>query len=704
MALLALLAMALLYDVAGGLGQQGWIRHEAETTGRQLQWAKDALLAYAATYPDSHPNQVFGYFPCPDSDGDGDADSADAACGGNDGKATIGLLPYKTLGLADNQDGSGQCLWYAVSGAFKAATSKAPALNWDTQGQFDIRDAQDAILEAPDDPRGGAAAVVFAVGPPLPGQDRSIGASQPCGVSAAHPAAEVYAQYVDVDPRRADPTLSAPFPGESLAPLRLVQGANVPGRNNDRLVWITPKELWQSILKRKDLSSALDARINALLLDLQAKLSNNLNSYSTAPNRAMPTNLVYGSNTALANDYAAFKDHLRYLRCATANSYCYSLNGAACDGLLLFAGSADAVANGTASPRPSSLRSDAHYFEPAGALPLLAGTTTSLNNAPQNFSNLSPTTDLVLCLTPKPISNSDMMSATNPRVTGYAALVTTTGTNLRLGTPSPSGSVSPLNYYGCFWYPLPQPFGSGLRVYFDYVVSARSEGFTFTLADADTRRNPSTNMCGSHGDALGYAGNNGAVAPIRPPKMAVEFDFATSNPGPLGIDRHDPATAPALHFAIDYWGVDDDGSDDVTHGAGDGMATPRNPSSTPGLAHPSSNIANGTRVYVRLDISRSYSPANQTGKYQIVAYLAKSFSGMNCLSSDFANLSQDLDVLCPSLNTSASGLSMVSDSIALTDLPDHGEAMQKIYLGFTTSMQGGGSQQVNIGNFQAVRR
>jgi len=705
-ALLALIAMAILHGLVIRLNTEDFQQIDGEANGRQLLRAKEILLAYASTYPDTHPDQAFAYLPCPDMNGDGTADASDGSCGGDDGRAVVGLLPYKTLEMGSNQDASGNCLWYAVAGGFKASAHKPVPLNWDSQGNIEIRNIEDHSLEFPDNPNGGVAAVVISVGPTMPGQKRNASTTAPCGVSTGYPAPTVHADYIDTDASQVDRRRSAPIP-EDATPLRLVQGEAGGKINNDRLIWITPKELWDRIRKRSDVAVSLDQRISALLLDLQGRLTNKLSAYPAAANRAMPSNLSYTPDSMLANDYENFKDHMRYLRCAPANTYCYSLNGGLCDGLLLFAGSGSSKDNGTASPRPSTHKSDTHYFETGsgGALSLLNGTAWDITSSTQSFSSLTPATDLAFCLTPKPITNSEMMNAANPVVTGYSALLNTNGSTLRLGTLSPSSAVSSANYYGCFWYPNPISLGAGLRVYFEFVASARNEGFTLVLADGE--RNPSTNMCGRHGDALGYAGNNGAVPPIRYPKIALEFDFATSNPGASGFTRNDPGTAPALHFAIDYWGSrnnDEDGNDDVSHGVGDGGSDPRNPDTAPGLAHPASNIANSTRVYIRLDLSKNYNASSRAGSYQTVAYIAKSFSGLNCLSSDFSNLGQDLATLCPSINTASNNLNYLSDTATLADIPGLGEAMKKVFMGFTTSMQGGGSQQVNITNFQAVRR
>src|SRR5665647_2016844 len=77
-----------------------------KTTSDALAQAKDALIGYAV----SDTNRP-GELPCPDFDNDGMITLADYS--GSNCKSLIGRLPWKTLGLPDLRDGSGEHLWYA---------------------------------------------------------------------------------------------------------------------------------------------------------------------------------------------------------------------------------------------------------------------------------------------------------------------------------------------------------------------------------------------------------------------------------------------------------------------------------------------------------------------------------------------------------------------------------------------------------------
>lgn len=153
-------------------------------TAAALAQAKDALIGYAVAFPEQHLLvsgkivYVPGHLPCADQGTSIEGNEA-AFCGGK-GISAIGRLPWKTLGLPPLRDGAGECLWYAVSGSFKANT-KPDLLNWDSDGQFQIlaEDGMSIIAGTSDANFDGThpAAVIFSAGSILPGQNRTLAAS-----------------------------------------------------------------------------------------------------------------------------------------------------------------------------------------------------------------------------------------------------------------------------------------------------------------------------------------------------------------------------------------------------------------------------------------------------------------------------------------------------------------------------------------------
>ena len=157
----ALLALVLALALGSGMVSIEWLEaaarsaHAVRRTEAALAAARDALIGYAASYPDQHAGRHGpGYLPCPDTSGNG---SPNTPC-----RATaLGRLPWRRLGLHDPRDGAGERLWYALDRRFRANGYKYRPLNRDT--------AADLVVDG----RGGIAAVILAPGPALPFQDRS---------------------------------------------------------------------------------------------------------------------------------------------------------------------------------------------------------------------------------------------------------------------------------------------------------------------------------------------------------------------------------------------------------------------------------------------------------------------------------------------------------------------------------------------------
>lgn len=147
-------------------------------TIQALNQAKEALLGYAARYYDDYPGR-YGFLPCPDVDNN--VTYAEGVEHGNcAGKnvSSLGRLPWRTLGLPPLYDGARECLWYAVSGPYKNATTdtaRTDMLNEDTNGLFEVFRFDGTSL-APltgNLPENRAVAVIIAPGRALSNQNRA---------------------------------------------------------------------------------------------------------------------------------------------------------------------------------------------------------------------------------------------------------------------------------------------------------------------------------------------------------------------------------------------------------------------------------------------------------------------------------------------------------------------------------------------------
>ena len=190
---------------------------------QNLKIAKEALIGYAATYPDNVNSEVGpGYLLCPDTNNDG---VAETNCSLN-GETTIGRLPWKTLELEDLYDSSGQTLWYALSENYRYGANKQIPLNSETEGQLSVDSTDDIV------------AVIFAPGIPVLNQDR---VADPLSVS----------NYLEGDNATNKDNSFVTNLGSSYSQrLDGIYDSNGNLVFNDKLIFITRQELMQAVEKR----------------------------------------------------------------------------------------------------------------------------------------------------------------------------------------------------------------------------------------------------------------------------------------------------------------------------------------------------------------------------------------------------------------------------------------------------------------------
>lgn len=217
--------------------------------------AKDALLAYALSYPDTHSNGA-SQLPCPDLDASGstlDGEAHTLNCGAA-GVNMMGRLPWRTLGIAPPIDGAGECIWYAVSGAYKSAgAATAPMINPDSNGQLELYQSETGMLVEGQMPDERPAAVIIAPGPAIDAQSRQ--------------AVSLPGQQCSDDFTAASFLESDPVIGVSNAVLsggagleQFVKAAGAVAVLNDRIITISRREMADLVYARHD----FDARITAL--------------------------------------------------------------------------------------------------------------------------------------------------------------------------------------------------------------------------------------------------------------------------------------------------------------------------------------------------------------------------------------------------------------------------------------------------------
>lgn len=155
----ALIFLVLLMVVGVGLfvvnASQETLRVAISDRGLavNMQAAKDALVAYSVAQP--RP----GVLPCPDTNDDGLAEAMVLGqC-----PAYLGRLPWRTLGVGDIRDRTGERYWYALSDNFRDGV----VINSDTHGNRTVHSGTATVTQTAE-----AAAVIFSPGGVLDGQVR----------------------------------------------------------------------------------------------------------------------------------------------------------------------------------------------------------------------------------------------------------------------------------------------------------------------------------------------------------------------------------------------------------------------------------------------------------------------------------------------------------------------------------------------------
>jgi hypothetical protein len=262
--LVALVSVVLLYAVVTGLSRSAvdMAQARAQKTSIALAQAKEALIAYAVTYKDTHDDPgtssyiVPGYLPCPEMVATISNEGVAAGSCGGTFVSQLGRLPWRTLGLDALKDGSGECLWYAVSGTYKnnpngvsGSTTTSSMMNWDTNGQFNVMDANGTSFLAGSTPDTDAVAVIFAPGGAVSGQNRT-----PVAGTAACGGNYTAAAYLETANGINNSVVSATASAQST----FIAGTS-SSTFNDQLVYITRADMWNAIKKRTDFDDNLRA-------------------------------------------------------------------------------------------------------------------------------------------------------------------------------------------------------------------------------------------------------------------------------------------------------------------------------------------------------------------------------------------------------------------------------------------------------------
>ncbi len=239
--------------------------HEQQTE-RALLKAKLALIGDAASADEI---ARAGRLSLPDMGpgiSDKEGESSPNFSGNTASLTLIGKFPWLSLATGPLRDTEGECLWLIDSGNFKK--SPITPLNWDTPGKIEVIDTQGHPLAR------NLAALLVAPGRPLDGQDRSAIGTNHVQCGGNYDARNYLDAFDDADALAGEWNYFAGSTNNAIAPDADVKRFVLASAEhyNDRLLFVTPDELFDALTRRKDFSLAVDT----LLTDLGNEISLNV--------------------------------------------------------------------------------------------------------------------------------------------------------------------------------------------------------------------------------------------------------------------------------------------------------------------------------------------------------------------------------------------------------------------------------------------
>jgi type II secretory pathway pseudopilin PulG len=249
--MLVILVMGITTAFITSLSSTAVSNRRNHSTAEVLAQAKEALIGYALTYGDTHSGDPHGYLPCPDTDGSAgsNAEGSSETCG-SAGANSMGRLPWRTLDLPALFEGSGECMWYVVSGNYKNNPKWGGNMNWDTPAQLHLYGSDGNEIAANE-----IVALVIAPGAALStNSDRSGNAAPTCGGNFTA------AAYLDNDTTHGINNADGATGSFILPHDHRDANGNITLTVNDQFAVITRQDLWHAIEARiaKEVRQCLD--------------------------------------------------------------------------------------------------------------------------------------------------------------------------------------------------------------------------------------------------------------------------------------------------------------------------------------------------------------------------------------------------------------------------------------------------------------
>jgi hypothetical protein len=157
---------------------------QAHDTATEMARVKEALIGWSAsrTPTPMNPNIRPGELPCPDATNSGNDPGPTCTAG------AIGRVPWRSLGIPEPKDSSGETLWYAVSGPFRhynapgSPPNTAPITS-DIVGTLTVHNNTGSTSATATTVTTQAIAVIFAPGAALGAQNRDASSTATCSTT-----------------------------------------------------------------------------------------------------------------------------------------------------------------------------------------------------------------------------------------------------------------------------------------------------------------------------------------------------------------------------------------------------------------------------------------------------------------------------------------------------------------------------------------
>ena len=354
-------------------------------TAEALAEAKSTLIGYAIK---NSAIVSAGYLPNPDLGPGINTEGSSASGMGGADISLIGKLPWRTLGISSLQDGSGECLWYVVSGRFKN-NPKTSALNWDTQGQIDIIDGSGNIVAT------NLAAIVVSPNQSLDAQSRTLAdvSLTQCGGNYD---ARNYLDSYDISNAVSGEVNYFIGSANNRQPANVNNKRFVIEKNdyyNDRFLFVTVDEIFGLISRRADFALQVTALLDDADFNLEVQTVPILGGKGTDN-----VNCSIISNAAQKTFCNNWKEMLLLTELPTTSSIVVDglPTTTSCNRVLIFGGRRTAAQQRLNS---SNKADPANYLEGANltAFSIPFATSSSFNGL-STFSASNPSADILRCL------------------------------------------------------------------------------------------------------------------------------------------------------------------------------------------------------------------------------------------------------------------------------------------------------------------